>query len=212
MLRYHRSPKNKETMFRLDNLLERWTEIYAPMQHNPSATAKPEEKAFFLIDRWADQNEFQRTFNLLHKPSLCYCTTIEAQLAQNNPKQVMYQYNWYLACKQRSTGNPLADDEGAALAKLDPKDWNACLSACDRAFWADDPEAAVSFAVRAFAIAPFDERSLQRCADAVARPFMVATRDPAVGKRVVEYLASGRGEDPVALAGKILRLKEGGGR
>ena len=109
-------------MFRLDNLLERWTEIYAPMQHNPSATAKPEEKAFFLIDRWADQNEFQRTFNLLHKPSLCYCTTIEAQLAQNNPKQVMYQYNWYLACKQRSTGNPLADDEGAALAKFDLND------------------------------------------------------------------------------------------
>ena len=102
--------------------------------------------------------------------------------------------------------------ERAALAKLDPKDWNACLSACGRAFWADDPETAVSFAVRAFALAPFDERSLQRCADAVARPFMVATRDPAVGKGVAEYLASGRGEDPVALAGKILRLKEGGGR
>jgi hypothetical protein len=34
----------------------------------------------------------------------------------------MYQYNWYLACKQRSTGNPLADDEGAALAKLDLND------------------------------------------------------------------------------------------
>ena len=41
---------------------------------------------------------------------------------------------------------------------------------------------------------------------------MVATRDPAVGKGVAEYLASGRGEDPVALAGKILRLKEGGGK
>ena len=110
-------------MFRLDNLLERWTEIYAPMQHNPSATAKPEEKAFFLIDRWADQNEFQRTFNLLHKPSLCYCTTIEAQIAPKaNPKQIIYQYNWYLACKQRSTGNPLADDEGARNAKLDLND------------------------------------------------------------------------------------------
>lgn len=102
--------------------------------------------------------------------------------------------------------------ERAALAEFGSQDWNACLAASSRALWADDPETAVSFAVRAFALAPFDERSLQRCADAVARPFMVATRDPAVGKGVAEYLASGRGEDPVALAGKILRLKEGGGR
>lgn len=109
-------------MFRLDNILERWTEIYAPMRHNPSAKAKPEEKAFFLIDRWADQNEFQRTFNLLQKPSLIYCTTIEAQLADNKPKQVEYQYNWYLACKQRTSANPITDDDGARQAKLDLND------------------------------------------------------------------------------------------
>lgn len=109
-------------MLRLDNLLERWTEIYAPMQHNPSDSARPEEKAFFLIDRWAEQNEFQRTFNLLQKPSLIYCTTIEAQLADNKPKQVEYQYNWYLAIKQRQSANPVIDDDGARMAKLDLND------------------------------------------------------------------------------------------
>lgn len=109
-------------MFRLDNLLERWTEIYDKMQHNPSATAKPEEKAFFLIDLWAEQSEFQRTFNLLTKPSLIYCTNVDAGLSANNPKQVEYQYKWYLACKQRPSGSPLTDDQGGQLAKIELDD------------------------------------------------------------------------------------------
>lgn len=109
-------------MFRLDLLLEQWTQIYEPMRHNPRRSAKPEEKAFFTIDRFDLQNEWQRTFNSLKKPALLYCDTIDAQLAKNNPKAVEYQHGMYLVCKQRSSRNYETDEEGARCAKLDLND------------------------------------------------------------------------------------------
>jgi hypothetical protein len=109
-------------MFRLDNILEQWATIYKPMSHDPSASAKPEDRAFFRIDRWELENEFSRTFNLRQKPCLCYTTTVDAQLAKNAPKAVDYAYGFYLCAKQRATANYMADDEGAALAKVDLND------------------------------------------------------------------------------------------
>ena len=109
-------------MFRLDLLLEKWTEIYKATHHNPLATAKPEEKAYFTIDRFDLQNEWQRTFNVLTKPALLYCTTIEAQLVKDKPKMVQYQYDLYLVCKQRSSRSPQTDEEGKHQAKLDLND------------------------------------------------------------------------------------------
>lgn len=99
--------------------------------------------------------------------------------------------------------------ERKELAKFYSESWNDYLAAYNRALFADDPIVAVSFALKAFALAPFDEMSLQKCTDAVVRPFMVATRDPDIGKKVVEYLSSGQGEDPVTLAEKIFVLKDG---
>lgn len=106
-------------MFRLDKILEHWTTIYKPMQHNPSATAKPEEKAFFLIDRFDLENEWTRVFNVLKKPCLCYSTTIDAELTKDNQKAVVYNYGFYLLAKQRVSNNYMQDDEGAAETKYD---------------------------------------------------------------------------------------------
>lgn len=105
-------------MFRLDLLLEKWTEIYKPTHHNPLATAKPEEKAYFTIDRFDLQNEWQRTFNVLTKPGLLYCTTIEAQLAKDKPRYVVYERNFYLVMKQRPSRSPQTDEEGKHQAKI----------------------------------------------------------------------------------------------
>lgn len=106
-------------MFRLDNILEQWATIYKPMSHDPSAGARPEDKAFFRIDRFELENEFARTFNLRQKPCLCYATSIDAALADNNPKAVDYNYGLYICQRQRQAANYAADDEGAALAKDD---------------------------------------------------------------------------------------------
>lgn len=109
-------------MFRLDLILEKWTQIYEPMQHNPSASAKPSEKAYFAIDRFDLQNEWQRAFNMLTKPALLYVTTVEAQLAKDKPRFVVYERNLYLACKQRTSRSPQTDEEGKHLAKIDLDD------------------------------------------------------------------------------------------
>ena len=105
-------------MFRLDEVLERWATIYKPMQHNPSAAAKVEDKAFFLTDRLADENEFTRNFAKLKKPCVLYCSTIDAQLSKDNHKAVSYQYNFYLLAKQQGA-NYAQDDQGAANVKVD---------------------------------------------------------------------------------------------
>lgn len=109
-------------MFRLDLLLEKWTQIYEPMQHNPSASAKPSEKAYFVIDRFDLQNEWQRVFNMLTKPALLYVTTIDAQLAKDKPRFVIYERNFYLVCKQRPSRSPQTDENGKHQAKIDLDD------------------------------------------------------------------------------------------
>ena len=109
-------------MFRLDNILEQWAVIYEPTSHDPSASAKTPDKAFFRIDRFELQNEFARTFNLLKHPCVLYCTNVEAALAKNKPRAVDRAYNMYVCVKQRASANFETDDEGAALAKIDLDD------------------------------------------------------------------------------------------
>lgn len=106
-------------MFRLDNLLERWTTIYDPMQHNPSATAKPEEKAFFRIDRMELENGFTRVFNLLKKPCICACVNFDARLNEKRPRLAVYHHQLYLCQKQPTGPNQMQDDLGAADTKCD---------------------------------------------------------------------------------------------
>ena len=69
--------------------------------------------------------------------------------------------------------------------------WSVALAVAARLVWLDDPQAAVREALRAFALAPLDERSLQICADAAMRPVLAATRDPADAKALVDFLMYG---------------------
>lgn len=81
--------------------------------------------------------------------------------------------------------------ERERLAALDLSDWNVRLTVAQRLLWLDDPVASVAQAMEAFACAPFDTKSLQLCADVIMHPLLVATRDPAVAERVVNYLKFG---------------------
>ena len=69
--------------------------------------------------------------------------------------------------------------------------WAECLAVSARLVWLDDPHAALREAMRAFALAPFDGKALQACADAALQPVLAVTRDPAVAKGVVDYLTYG---------------------
>ena len=62
--------------------------------------------------------------------------------------------------------------------------------------WLDDPYASAEAAFAAFSVAPFSENALQSCANAIMRPVLVATRDPAAASQIVDFLMYGeRGKD-----------------
>ena len=69
--------------------------------------------------------------------------------------------------------------------------WGESLAVSARLIWLDDPVAAVREAMRAFGLAPFDNKSLQACADAMMQPILTVTRNPDSAKGIVDYLMYG---------------------
>ena len=69
--------------------------------------------------------------------------------------------------------------------------WGESLAVSARLIWLDDPVAAVREAMRAFGLAPFDNKSLQACADAMMQPILTVTRNPDSAKGIVDYLLHG---------------------
>ncbi len=75
-------------------------------------------------------------------------------------------------------------------------DWNARLVRARYLLWLDCPVEATEMAASAFSICPLRENELQTCATAVTRPLLVATRDEPAAKAIVDWLLTGKGENP----------------
>ena len=69
--------------------------------------------------------------------------------------------------------------------------WTDSLGVSTRLLWLDDPQSSVREAIRAFGLAPFENKPIQACADAVMQPVLTVTRDPASVKGIVDYLMYG---------------------
>ena len=104
------------------------------------------------------------------------------------------------ACPALSDPVRVAEREKCiAYARENAADWKAHLICAYRLLWADCAEDSIRAALDAFALAPFSERDLQVCADAVMHPFSVMTRDQAKVAVVRDYLLYGKvGRDGVA--------------
>ena len=97
-------------MFRLDNILERWAELYKPLSHNAE-----EHKTFFRISMIDAQSYFVRNYNMMDGVAMAYATHIDADLVQQNPKAVTYRHVIYFLSKQQNThGRTDITDEDAA--------------------------------------------------------------------------------------------------
>ena len=97
-------------MFRLDNILERWAELYKPLSHNAE-----EHKTFFRISMIDAQSYFVRNYNMMDGVAMAYATHIDAELVQQNPKAVTYRHVIYFLSKQQNThGRTDITDEDAA--------------------------------------------------------------------------------------------------
>lgn len=92
-------------MFRLDNLLEQWAHVYAPLHHPLEASAKPKERSFFRIDALDAENEWSRNADLIQHPVVCFSTRIDAEIDRQKPKFVSRAWGIYLMTPQISV-NP----------------------------------------------------------------------------------------------------------
>lgn len=97
-------------MFRLDNILERWAELYKPLSHNEAT-----RKTFFRISMIDAQSYFVRNYSMMERCAMAYATHIDAELVQQNPKAVSYRHVIYFLSKQQNAqGKTNITDEDAA--------------------------------------------------------------------------------------------------
>lgn len=87
--------------------------------------------------------------------------------------------------------DPVRTEGLRALAGTPPVDWNGWLVRSAHLVWYDRPFESLEAARTAFAGCPLATNALQTCANAVARPVLVATRDTALAQRLVDYLLFG---------------------
>ena len=103
-------------MFRLDNILERWASLYRPLHHD--AVQHP---SFFRIGMIDGQSYFVRNFSKMGGCCMAYATHIDAELAQQNPKQVSYRHVIYFMVKQQAgtlSKTQITDDDAATEARF----------------------------------------------------------------------------------------------
>jgi len=104
-------------MFRLDNILERWAELYKPLGHNSvsSSSSTGVKKSFFRISMIDAQSYFVRNYNMMDGVAMAYATHIDAELEKQNPKAVTYRHIIYFLSKQQNAhGKTDVTDEDAA--------------------------------------------------------------------------------------------------
>jgi len=103
-------------MFRLDNILERWAELYQPLQHDAA-----EHPTFFRISMIDDNSYFVRNYNKMDGACMAYATHIDAEMAKQNPKAISYRHVIYFLKKQASgtlSKTTITDEEGATEARF----------------------------------------------------------------------------------------------
>lgn len=105
-------------MFRLDNVLEKWAEVYEPLKHDPSAKAK--HKTFFRISMIDGQSYFIRNHATQPSPCMAYATHVDAEM-ERNPKFINYRHVIYFLCKQQNAPqkNDVTDELAATEARFD---------------------------------------------------------------------------------------------
>ena len=96
-------------MFRLDNILERWAELYTPDKD------KKEHPAFFRLSMIDANSYFVRNYNMLGGACVAHATHVNAEVNKQNPKQINYRHAVYFLVKQQNAqGKTDATDEDAA--------------------------------------------------------------------------------------------------
>lgn len=109
-------------MFRLDNILERWAELYTPLSHNSvsGGSSSGAKKSFFRIGMINAQSYFVRNYNMMNGCCMAYATHVDAELTQQNPKAVSYRHVIYFLVKQQNAQvkTDVTDEDAATEARF----------------------------------------------------------------------------------------------
>ena len=114
-------------MFRLDNLLERWAELYRPLSHNsaPAGSASGAKKTFFRIGMIDAQSYFMRNFSSMGGACMAYATHVDAEINKQNTKALSYRHVIYILIKQPAgtlATNQVTDEMGPTEARFQTDD------------------------------------------------------------------------------------------
>lgn len=101
-------------MFRLDNILEKWAEVYQPISHTPGAKSK--HRAFFRINSMQEVSEFTKNANLVPSPCMAYGSVVDAKL--QGPASVSYLHRIFFIVKQKKAITSAATDLDATECKF----------------------------------------------------------------------------------------------
>ena len=104
--------------FRLDNILERWAELYTP-EHEKA------HPAFFRISMIDANSYFVRNFATCPPACIAYATHVDAEMSQQNAKAVSYRHVIYMLRKQTPgtlSKTAITDDLAATEARFQTDD------------------------------------------------------------------------------------------
>lgn len=119
-------------MFRLDNLLERWAELYRPLSHNGQSSMINGQssmvngrKSFFRIGMIDAQSYFMRNFSSMGGACMAYATHVDAEINKQNTKALSYRHVIYFLIKQPAgtlATNQVTDEIGPTEARFQTDD------------------------------------------------------------------------------------------
>jgi len=103
-------------VFRLDNILQQWAELYQPLSHKE----KDKDRTYFRIGSINADSYFMRNFSSQKSPCMAYVTHIDAEIARQNNKAISYRHVIYFLVKQepQASKNIITDEEGQMEARF----------------------------------------------------------------------------------------------
>ena len=114
-------------MFRLDDIIERWAELYKPLSH----VEKDKERTFFRIGQLNAENYFMRNFSSQKSPCMAYVTHIKSEVSKRNNKVDTMPHLIYILVRQENQKgrNNVTDEDAVTEARYRAADIAADLRA-----------------------------------------------------------------------------------
>lgn len=105
--------------FRVDNYMERWAQIYKPIQHNPAKGSN--NKRFFRMDSILRIEEFAASIAKTKSPCMGVVTQFEATLDGAQARFIRYTHRIFFFVKQTapSVSQGIIDELAATEAKAE---------------------------------------------------------------------------------------------